>query len=54
MLALFDLQVSLMILARFQVNWPFGLGKEAKIDYQDGCLGGHLGFPIGRILAILI
>ena len=23
-----------------------------KIDFQDGCHGGHLGFPIGTILAI--
>ena len=25
---------------------------ELKIDFQDGCHGGHLGFPIGMILAI--
>ena len=31
------------------VNWPFGSGEEAKIDFQDG---GHLGFPIDTILAI--
>ena len=29
-----------------------GLGEEGKIDFQDGCHGGHLGFPIGMILAI--
>ena len=23
-----------------------------KIDFQDGCHGGHLGFPIGTILAV--
>ena len=23
-----------------------------KIDFPDGCHGGHLGFPIGTILAI--
>ena len=23
-----------------------------KIDFQDGCHGGHLGYPIGTILAI--
>ena len=23
-----------------------------KIDFQDGCHGGHLGFPTGTILAI--
>ena len=29
-LAIFDLQVTLMILTKFQVNWPFGSGKEVK------------------------
>ena len=43
-----DLQVTLMVPSKFGVNWPFGSG-EAKIDFQDG---GHLGFPIGTILAI--
>ena len=26
--------------------------KKRKIDFQDGGRGGHLGFPIGTILAI--
>ena len=26
--------------------------KKWKIDFQDGGHGGHLGFPIGTILAI--
>ena len=26
--------------------------KKRKIDFQDGGHGGHLGFPIGMILAI--
>ena len=26
--------------------------KKRKIDFQDGCHGGHPGFPIGMILAI--
>ena len=26
--------------------------KKRKIDFQDGGHGGHLGFPIRRILAI--
>ena len=33
----------------------FGLSvqeKKRKIDFQDGGHGGHLGFPIGMILAI--
>ena len=45
-----------MLPSKFGVNWPFGSGEEAKkIDFQDGRLdgrhGGHLGFPIGMILA---
>ena len=40
--------------ASYQVlsQLAFGSGEEAKIDYQDGCHGGHLGFLIGTILAI--
>ena len=33
----------------------FGLSvqeKKLKIDFQDGCHGGHPGFPIGTSLAI--
>ena len=33
----------------------FGLSiqeKKRKIDFQDSAHGGHLGFPIGMILAI--
>ena len=42
-----------MLPSKFGVNWPFGSGEEAKkIDFQDGCHGGHLEFPIGMILAI--
>ena len=26
--------------------------RRQKIDFQDGCHGGHLGFPIRTILAI--
>ena len=33
-----------MLHTKFQDNWPFGSGGEAKN-------GGHLGFPIGTILA---
>ena len=47
-LAIFDLQVTLMVPSKFGVNWPFGSGEEAKNRFQDG---GHLGFPIGMILA---
>ena len=42
-----------MLPIEFQVNWLFGSGKETKkIDFKDGRHGGHLGFPIGKILAI--
>ena len=41
-----------MLPSKFGVNWPFGSGEEALIDFQDGRHGGHLGFPIGTILAI--
>ena len=37
--------------SKFGVNWPFSSGGEVKIDFQDGHHGGHLGFPIGMILA---
>ena len=29
-LAIFDLQVTLLLPIKFQVNWPFGSGEEAK------------------------
>ena len=48
-LAIFDLQVTLMLPSKFRVKWPFSSGRKRKIDFQDG---GHLGFPIGTILAI--
>ena len=38
-----------MLPSKLGVNWPFGSGEEAKIDFKNG---GHLGFPIGRILVI--
>ena len=44
-----------MLPTKFGVIWSFGSGEEAKkkkIDFQDGHHGGHLGFPIGTILAI--
>ena len=28
--AIFDLQITPMLPTKFQVNWPFGSGKEAK------------------------
>ena len=41
-----------MLPTKFQVNWPFGSGEEAKINFQDGRRGGYFGFLIGTILAI--
>ena len=38
--AIFDLQVTPMLPIKFQVNWSFGSGKEAKNKFQDGCHGG--------------
>ena len=46
-LAIFDLQVTLMLPSKFGVNWPFGSGEEAKNS-------GHLGFSIRTILAIFL
>ena len=51
-LAIFDLQVTLMVPSKFGVNWLSVQEKKRKIDFQDGSHGGHLGFPIGTILAI--
>ena len=54
-LAIFDLQVTLMLPTKFGPLESIGLSvqeKERKIDFQDGGHGGHLGFPIGTILAI--
>ena len=44
-LAFFYLQITLMILTKFQVNLPFSSGEEAKIKFSD------FGFPIKTILA---
>ena len=51
-LVIFDLQVTLMLPTKFQVNWLFGSGEEGKIDFQDGPHSGRFRFPIGTILAI--
>ena len=37
---------------KFGVNWLLGLGGEAKNRFSRWHHGGHLGFPIGTILAI--
>ena len=41
-----------MLPTKFQINSLFSLGEETKIDFQDGCHGSHLGFPIKMTLAI--
>ena len=41
-----------MLPTKFGVNWLLGLGEEAKNRFQDGCHGGHLGFPLGTIIVI--
>ena len=51
-LAIFDIQVTSMILIKFQVSWPFNSGEEAKNRFSRRHHGGHLGFPIRKILAI--
>ena len=45
-LAIFDLQVTLMLPTKFPVNWPFGSEEEAKNTFSRWPPGSHLGFPI--------
>ena len=40
-----------MLPTKFGVNWPFGSGEEVKNRFSRWRHGGHLGFPIGMILA---
>ena len=49
-LATFDLQVTLMLLASLESTGLSVKEKKLKKDFQDG---GHLTFPIGTILAII-
>ena len=41
-----------MLPTKFQVNWPFGSGEEAKNRLSRWPPRAHLGFQIGTILAI--
>ena len=52
-LAIFDLQVTLIRPTKFWVTWPFWFRlRQFKIVFQDSHHGsGHLGFLIGTILA---
>ena len=49
--AIFDLYVTPMLPTKLGVNWLLGLGEEAKNRFSRWHCG-HLGFPIGTILAI--
>ena len=51
-LAIFDLQSPKCFLPSFESTGLLVQEKKRKIDFQDGGHGGHLGFPIGMILAI--
>ena len=41
-----------MLPSKFGVNWPFS-SEKAKNRFSKWPPGGHLGFPVGTILAIL-
>ena len=52
-LAIFDLEVILLLQCKSQLNSPNGLGVEVKKNgFQDGGYGVNLGFLLGIILAI--
>ena len=51
-LAILDLQVTLMLPTKFQVSWPFGSGEEANNTFSRWPPCGHLGFLIRMLLAI--
>ena len=47
-----NLQVIQMLLTKFQVNCPFGVGEDAKIDFQDGRNGAPIWISDRNVLAI--
>ena len=51
-LAIFDLQVTLMLPIKFQVNWPFGSREEAKNRFFRWPPWWPFWFPIRMTLAI--
>ena len=51
-LAIFDLQVTLMLPSKFGVNWPFGSGEEAKNRFSRWRSWWPSWISIGLILAI--
>ena len=48
----FFLQVTPKLPTKFGVSWPFSSGAEAENRFSRWLPWGHLGFPIGMILAI--
>ena len=55
--ATFDLQDTLMLHTKFQVNWLFYSGVQEmkrQIDFKDSSQGGYFGFPIGTILPLFL
>ena len=51
-LAIFYLQVTPYCFLPSFKSVGLSVQKKQKMDFQDGCHGGHLGFLIGMILAI--
>ena len=51
-LAIFELQVTPILLTKFQSIYLSVQEKEFKMDFQEGGGGSHLGFLIKMILAI--
>ena len=48
-LAIFNLQVTLMFPTKIQDSW-LSVQEKRKINFKDGGHYGHLGFPISTIL----
>ena len=51
-LAIFDLQVTLMLPTKIQVNWPFGSGEEVKNRFSRWQPWWPSWLPIRKSLAI--
>ena len=48
-LAIFDLQVTLMLPSKFGVNWPFSSGEEVKNSFfKMAAMAATLGFQSAR------
>ena len=44
-----DLLLAPMLHTTFQFNLTGGPEEEVKIDFQDGCHSGHIGYQINTI-----